>query len=50
MGLITNAEDLQKLINVVQEFCNMKSNSAVMVFSKEVVKGTCIWKWGDKGL
>ena len=22
--------------------------SAVMVFSKEVVKGICTWKWGDK--
>ena len=54
VGLTTNAEDLQKLIDVVQEFCNkwrLKSNikkSAVMVFSKEVVKGTCTWKWGDK--
>ena len=53
VGLTTNAEDLQKLIDVVQEFCNkwrLKSNikkSAVMVFSKEVVKGTCTWKWGD---
>ena len=54
VGLTTNAEDLQKLIDVVQEFCNkwrLKSNiekSAFMVFSKEVVKGTCTWKWGDK--
>ena len=52
VGLTTNAEDLLKLIDVVQEFCNkwrLKSNikkSAVMVFSKEVVKGTCTWKWG----
>ena len=54
VGLTTNAEGLQKLINVVQEFCNkwrLKSNikkSAAMVFSKEVVKGTCTWKWGDR--
>ena len=54
VGLTTNAENLQKLINVVQEFCNkwrLKSNikkSAVMVFSKEVVKGTCTWTWGIK--
>ena len=38
VGLTTNAEDLQKLIDVVQEFCNkwrLRSNikkSAVMVF------------------
>ena len=44
MGLATNAEDLQMLINVVQEFCNkwrLKSNikkSAVMVFSKRLLK------------
>ena len=56
VGLTTTAEDLQKLINVVQEFCNkwrLKSNikkSAVMVISKEVVKGACTWKWGDKGI
>ena len=42
VGLTTNAEDLQTLINVVQGVCNkwrLKSNikkSAVMVFSKEV--------------
>ena len=37
--LTTNAEDLQKLINVVQEFCNkwrLKSNI-------EVVEGTCTY-------
>ena len=44
VGLTTNAEDLQKLINVVQEFCNkwrLKSNvkkSAVMVFLKRLLK------------
>ena len=37
----------------MQEFCNkwrLKSNikkSAVMVYSKEAVKGTYTWKWGD---
>ena len=45
VGLTTNAEDLQTLINIVQGFCNkwrLKSNikkSAVMVFSKEVNTG-----------
>ena len=54
VGLATNAEDLQALINVVQEFCDkwrLKSNikkSAVVVFSKEVDTGACTWKWGDK--
>ena len=54
VGLTTNAEDLQTLINVVQQFCNkwsLKSNikkSAVMVFSKQVDTGTYTWKWGDK--
>ena len=41
VGLTTNAEDLQKLIDVVQEFCNKwrlkcnikKSVTVVMVFS-----------------
>ena len=54
VGLTTNAEDLQKLINVVQGFCNkwrLKSNikkSAVVVFSKVAITDMCAWKWGDK--
>ena len=54
VGLTTNAEDLQKLINVVQGFCNkwrLKSNikkSAVVVFSKVAIIDMCAWKWGDK--
>ena len=54
VGFTNNAEDLQTLINVVQQFCNkwrLKSNikkSAVMVFSKQVDTGACTWKWGDK--
>ena len=53
VGLTTNAEDLQKLINVVQGFCNkwrLKSNikkSAVVVFSKVAITDMCAWKWGD---
>ena len=53
VGLTTNAEDLQKLINVVQGFCNkwrLKSNikkSAVVVFSKVAITDMCTWKWGD---
>ena len=56
VGLATNAEDLQALINVVQGFCDkwwLKSNikkSAVVVFSKEVDTGACTWKWGDKDI
>ena len=56
VGLATNAEDLQTLINIVQGFCNkwrLKSNikkSAVMVFSKQVNTGACTWKWGDKDI
>ena len=56
VGLTTNAEDLQTLINIVQGFCNkwrLKSNikkSAVMVFSKEVNTGACTWKWRDKDI
>ena len=56
VGLTTNAEDLQTLINIVQGFRNkwrLKSNikkSAVMVFSKEVNTGACTWKWGDKDI
>ena len=51
VGLTTNAEDLQKLINVVQGFCNkwrLKSNikkSAVVVFSKVAITDMCAWKW-----
>ena len=54
VGLTTNAEDLQKLLNVVQGFCNkwrLKSNikkSAVVVFSKVAITDMCAWKWGDK--
>ena len=50
VGLTTNAEDLQKLINVVQGFCNkwrLKSNikkSAVVVFSKVAITDMCAWK------
>ncbi len=56
VGLTTNAEDLQALINAVQGFCNkwrLKSNikkSAVVVFSKEVNTGACTWKWGNKDI
>ena len=42
MGLTTNAEDLQKLINVVQEFCNkwrLKSNIVQLwYFLKRLLK------------
>ena len=48
VGLTTNAEDLQKLINVVQEFWRLKSNIKKSAVMKEVVKSTCTWKWGDK--
>ena len=54
VGLTTNAEDLQTLINIVQVFCNkwrLKSNikkSAVMVFSKQVNIGACTWMWEMK--
>ena len=41
VGLITNTEDLQTLINLVQEF---------MVFSIEVDTGTFTRKWGDKDI
>ena len=53
VGLTTNAEDLQTLINIVQGFCRLKSNikkSAVVVFSKQVNTGACTWKWGDKDI
>ncbi len=54
VGLPTNAEDLQTLINIVQGFCNkwrLKSNikkSAVMVFSKQINTGAWTRKWGDR--
>ena len=52
VGLTTNTEDLQTLLNVVQGFCNkwrLKCNikkSAVMVFSKEVNTGVVYMEVG----
>ena len=54
MGLTTNAEDLQELINVVQEFCNkwrLKSDSKrvqLWYFLKRLLKIHVHGSGGDK--
>ncbi len=57
VGLTTNAEDLQTLINVVQGFCNkwrLKSNIKRVLlwyFLKRLINtGACTWKWGDNDI
>ena len=56
VGISDSKESLQKLLNVVYSisYCSKwrlrayVSKSAVMVFSKDVVKGC--WKWGEYSL
>ena len=43
VGVSDSKENLQKLIDVVNGFCNV-SKSVVMVFSRSTVKGD--WMWG----
>ena len=54
VGVSESKENLQKLIDIVYKFCNrwrMRANvskSAVMVFSRNIVKGD--WMWGKNKL
>ena len=54
VGVSNSKESQQKLIDVVHRYCNkwrLKANvskSAVMVFSRNSVKGG--WKWGEHKL
>ena len=54
VGVSDSKENLQKLIDVVNGFCNRwrlqanVSKSAVMVFSRSTVKGD--WVWGKHKL